>query len=64
MVEISLETLSLCMVFSAYGAFEFGLRLSDWLTAKKWYMPIVIIALMLVGFFVIKGVYGKWFTLI
>lgn len=56
MVEISLNTLSLYLVFVVYGSCEFTLRLSDWLAAKKWYMPILIIVLMIVGLFVFKGV--------
>lgn len=59
MVEISLENLSLFIVFAAYGSFHIGTDFFNWLSAKKWYMPVLVVVLMIVGFFVCKGVYGK-----
>ena len=63
MVEISLETLSLCMVFSAYGAFRFGNDLFNLCMAKKWLWIPLLIVLVVASYFVFLKGYGKWFTL-
>lgn len=64
MIKISLEILSICTVFAAYGLFHFCNDIFNYLSVEKWYMSVLVTVLMIVGFFVFKGVYGEWFTIV
>ncbi len=63
MIEVGLRSLSLCCVLAAFGAFDFGLRISDWMSKKKWYWILIVIVCMVLGFFVFERIYGKWIIL-
>lgn len=64
MVEIGLKSLCLCLVFGSFGAFDFALRIVDWIAAKRWYLVLVMVVVMVIGFFVFERIYGKWFVIV